>query len=125
MAQHWEEFVDIHADDVVVEARSRAGQRYVAIGLENAMAEARSLTDVGLPHMRMEPLAVRGDRLALIRWVNWADETDHGGGQATVEEIGVIETNAHGKVCIVTIFDPNDVDLALAELESRATGSAG
>lgn len=125
VANHWDDFVAIHADDVVVESRSDAGQRYVAIGLENAMAEARSLTDVGLPHIRMEPLAVRGDRVALIKWVNWTDETDHGGGPATVEEIAVVEANDHGRVCVVTIFGPEDIDLALAELEDRATGSAG
>jgi hypothetical protein len=117
VTHHWDDFAAIHSSEVVVEARSGAGQRYVALGRENALAEARSLTDVGLPHIRMEPLAVRGDHLALIRWVNWTDETEHGGGPAAVVEVGVVETDDDGKVCSVTIFD--DEEGGLAELEER------
>jgi hypothetical protein len=118
--QHWDAFVSIHAVDVVVEARSAAGERYRVQGRDATMAEARSLSDVGLHHLTMEPIAVRGDRLALIRWVNWANTTEHGGGPATVEQIAVAETDADGKVAMVVIFEPEDIELALAELETRA-----
>ena len=117
IAHHWEDFVAIHAPDVVVESRSSAGQRYIALGLENALAEARSLTDVGLPHITMEPIAVRGDHAAVIRWINWCDETEQGGGPATVDEVAVVEANDDGKVWRVTMYDSTEAALAaLAEL---------
>ena len=123
VAQHWDEFVDIHAEDVVVEARNSAGQRYVVSGRDAAVAEARSLSDVGLRHLTMEPLAVRGDHLAAIRWTNWVEETDVGGGAAAVDQFGVVTTNSDGKVCSVTIFE--DAASALAELDARASPSTG
>jgi hypothetical protein len=123
VAHHWHAFVAIHADDVVVEARTTAGQRYRVQGREAATTEARSLSDVGLHHLTMEPLAVHGERLALIRWVNWADETEHGGGPASVEQVVVVEANADGRVASVVIFEPDDAALAEAEFARRAEGS--
>lgn len=120
VSHQWDRFVSIHAEDVVVEARTPVGERYRVQGRDAAMAEARSLSDVGLRHLTMEPVAVRGDRLALIRWENWADETEHGGGPATVEQIVVVETDTDGRVTMVVIFEADDVELAMAELEARA-----
>lgn len=122
VAGHWEEFVAIHASDVIVEARTAAGQRYQVQGRDAAVAEARSLSEVGLRHLTMEPLAVHGDRLALIRWVNWADETEHGGGPASVEQVVVVEADADGDVASVVIFEPDDAELAWAEFERRVSG---
>jgi hypothetical protein len=116
----WDEFVAIHAPDVVVEARSGAGQRYEVRGRDAAVSEARSLSDVGLRHLAMEPLAVHGERLALIRWVNWTDETDYGGGPASVEQVVVVEADGDGKVAQVVIFEPDDAALAEAEFARRA-----
>ena len=124
VAQHWDEFVGVHAEEVVVEARTDAGMRYRVLGRDEAVAEARSLSDVGLRHLRMEPLAVRGDHLAAIRWVNWADETDHGGGLATVDQYCVVATDHEDRVCLVLIFE--DEASAVAELDRRwASPSAG
>ena len=113
-------FADIHAADVVVEARTHAGQRYEVRGRDEAMREARSLSDVGLRHVTMEPLEVRGDRLALIRWLNWSDDTDLGGGPANVDQVGVAELDEVGKVRRVVIFDMEDLELARAEPDARA-----
>lgn len=117
----FDDFAAIHAEDVVVEARTHAGERYRVEGRDAAMTEARSLSDVGLVHITMEPLDVRGDRLALIRWFNWSDDTDHGGGPANVDQVGVAELNDDGLVQHVVIFDAEDLDLARAELEARAS----
>jgi hypothetical protein len=68
----------------------------------------------------MEPLAVHGDRLALIRWVNWADETELGGGPASVEQVVVVEADDDGKVASVLIFEPDDTAVAEAEFIRRA-----
>jgi len=120
VTRHWEEFVSVHAEDVVVEARTPAGLRYRVQGRDAVLAEARSLSEVGLHHLTMEPLDVRGDRLALIRWVNWEAETEHGGGPASVEQVVVVEADDGGRVSVVVIFDPGAEDLARAELEARA-----
>lgn len=120
VARHGAAFVAIHAEDVVVEARSHAGERYRVDGRDAAMQEARSLSDVGVRHVTMEPLDVRGDRLALIRWLNWSDDNHHGGGPANVDQVGVVEINPGGKVQRVVIFDAEDIELARAELDARA-----
>jgi hypothetical protein len=123
VTRHWDEFVAIHALDVVVEARTAVGQRYRVRGRDAAVSEARSLSDVGLKHLTMEPLSVHGDRLALIRWVNWTDETEHGGGPASVEQVVVVEADADGRVAEVLIFEPDDAALAEAEFARRAQAS--
>ena len=123
VSRHWDEFVAIHAEGVVVEARTEAGQRYQVRGRDQVVAEARSMSDVGLRHITMEPLAVHGERVALIRWVSWTDETDYGGGPASVEQVVVVEGDDDGKVASVVIFEATHTALAWAEFEARAAGS--
>jgi len=118
VARHWDDFVAIHAPDVVVESRTAGATVYRVRGREQAVAEARSLSDMGLTSVTTEPLAVRGERLAMIRWVNYADETPDGGGPAMVEQVGVVEANEDGQVASVTIFPT--AELARAELDRRA-----
>ncbi len=125
VAHNWDGFVAVHADDVVVEARTKEGLRYQVTGRDAAMAEARSLSDVGLRDLTMQPLAVRGRHLALIRWVNTGDHADHGGGPADVEQLAVTQVDASGHVEMVVIFEPDDIHAAMVELGARHVALEG
>jgi ketosteroid isomerase-like protein len=115
--RNWDAFVANHAEDVVVEARTSAGERYRFVGLEDSMREARSLYEMGLTFLGVEPLAVRGDRLALIHFLNRAESTEHGGGQADISQFALMEANHAGLISHVVIFD--DIRPAVAELTTR------
>ncbi len=84
------------------------------------MAEARSLYDVGLTHMTVEPLEVRGERVALVRFLNTGGHAEHGGGTADVEQLAVCEANDAGLVSRVVIFEPHDHSSAITELDARS-----
>jgi class 3 adenylate cyclase/ketosteroid isomerase-like protein len=116
--RHLDQFVAIHDPDVVVEARSTAGERYRTEGRDLSMAEAGSLYEVGLTRLTAEALAVRGERLALMRFVNTRQESEHG-GPADVEQICVTETNEAGLLSRIVIFEPQDLTEAFRELDER------
>ena len=120
--RHWERFVARHAEDVVVESRSSEGERYRMVGRDETTQEAKSLYDVGLRRLTVTPIAVRGDQLALIRFTNFAESTEDGGGPAVVEQVCVCQTNAQGLISLVVIFEDADMELALRELDVLAGG---
>ena len=115
--RHGADFVAIHAEDVVVEARTAAGERYRVVGRDAAMEEARSLYDVGLHGVTVTPVEVRGDDLALILFTNYAEETGHGGGAAVVEQLCVCRANTDGLISLVVIYEDTDMALAVRHLD--------
>lgn len=66
----------------------------------------------------LEPIAIRGERVALARVI-----LSHDGFAASM--LGVYETNDQGLLCRGTSFDEEDLDAALDELEDRYLDGEG
>ena len=65
----------------------------------------------------IEPVAVKGARLALIRQTyRDAAEDDR---PVTVELLTVLEVDGDGLIRDVILFDPGDIDAACEELDAR------
>ena len=68
--------------------------------------------------MVLDPIAIRGDRVALFRVT-----LSHDGFAATM--LGVYETDERGQVVRGTSFDEDDLDRALGEIEDRFVAGEG
>jgi hypothetical protein len=82
------------------------------------------LFDLPRSRFHSEPLATRGERLALGRVLFEAD-ADESGGAAVVEYLEVVEVDAAGQLVASVIFDPADADGAYAELDRRWEAGEG
>ena len=68
----------------------------------------------------LEPIAIRGDSLALMRGSLRGDETDFVGGALVVNEV-----DSQGRGIANILFDPDDLDAAMEELDRRHVAREG
>ena len=77
----------------------------------------RSTADLGATDLTSTVIATRGERLVLARFrLSGRDrrrEAFHS------EVLGIVETDADDRVTARVVFDPDDIDAALAELDAR------
>jgi hypothetical protein len=82
---------------------------------EESLASARYVFDIGDAQWERTLLAVRGDRLALVREHVWATD-----GTFEHESLAIIEVDEGGRDAAHIVFDPDDTASAIAELDARA-----
>jgi ketosteroid isomerase-like protein len=105
------------AEGVVVDDR-RSLIHYRWSGQEQAVQHAMSVREAGVRRFVNTPLAVRGDRIALLRSLAR-------GRDGEVELLQLIEFEAAGRWLYLGIFDPDDLDAAFDELDAHyAAGEA-
>lgn len=86
------------------------------------LASYRQLVDM-TSGLRGEVLATRGERLAMMR-AQW-EGADPSVGPSEIESLLVAEVDDHGNAVAGVEFDPDDLDVAYAELDERyAAGEA-
>jgi hypothetical protein len=109
---HAEDIRSIVSADAATDDRRR-GMRHLEVGrdavVEGFMATAR----VGARHIDIEPIAVRGVRLALLR-------TRYVGSWFEIEHLTIIALDAAGDGRLAVLFDLDDMAAALAELDRLA-----
>ena len=120
--RRWDEIGALLIDDIRVEDRRR-GLRREGNDRATELAELRAIADVGTKNMTSDVLAIRGERLALVRTLysgrDQRPEAFH------TELIRIAETDADERIVAYTAFDPDDFEVAIAELETRyLTGEA-
>jgi class 3 adenylate cyclase len=110
--------VDLLAPGIVQTDRRRGVAAPDLVGrdarLDNLAAVAATFGELDV-----EPLAVRGERLALMRWTITAE------GGFTVTGYDVNELDDDGRICAVTTFDDADLAAALDWLDGRHAELAG
>jgi hypothetical protein len=118
---HWQsgelDFDDAIAENVVRFDTRRSVATPTLEGRAAFIENVRAIYDV-FDSLVLEPLAIRGDRVALFRVTLSRD-----GFAATM--LGVYETDERGLVVRGTSFDDEDLDLALDELEDRFVAGEG
>ena len=60
-------------------------------------------------------IATRGERLILTR----ASGGEGGSGEFLTEVLSVVEINSHNQIAAIVLFDLDDFDAAIAELDAR------
>ena len=103
--------------DVVEFDRRRTVSRPTLHGRAAFLENAKALYGV-FTSVAVEPVAIRGDRAALIRVVLSNDGF-------TSSMLGVYETDEHGVLTRGTSFDEEDFDAAIEELEDRHVACEG
>jgi hypothetical protein len=87
------------------------------VPMDNTLARSVFLGGPASWRMEIEPIAIRGRRLALSRYlIRDVDDADR---PITVEVLLVAEVNDDGLFCHSVTLDPYDIDAAFAELDAR------
>lgn len=104
------DWVDLYAEDVVRIDRRGPLRMPDAVGHEAYRAALDGVLEVGLRDISFEPLAVRGDRFAIIDG-RAASESEN-----ELRILSVMALDDEGHISRVVLFDPTDMKLAFEEL---------
>ncbi|WP_242660531.1 BTAD domain-containing putative transcriptional regulator [Mycobacterium kubicae] len=111
----WDTMAELFAPEVSAadhRAVMRAGLRQ---GREINIGDWRSAAEVGFTNIASTMVALRGDRLALGRYLISTDEPEafHN------DVLGIVETNPDNRIVACAMFELDDVDAAFEEFERR------
>ena len=116
-ARDWVWLSDRLAVDIAVEDRRTTVNAGPAVGRESVIALFRGFADVGFESLDQEVVATRGDRHVLLRRVY------RSGGGFELAMLAVVEADRQGLAGGLVLFDPDELDAALAELDARSERS--
>ncbi|MGE5695998.1 MAG: BTAD domain-containing putative transcriptional regulator, partial [Candidatus Sericytochromatia bacterium] len=113
----WDAIAETLADDIYMNDRRRVVGAGVRSGRDDAIADMRSTTNLGITNVMPTILATRGDRLVLVhaRYV----VLDQARDQYLTEVLNILETDADGRIAAGVVFDRGDIDAAFEELDTR------
>ena len=81
------------------------------------IAEISALTEIGVKSMTPDTIAIRGGHLVLSRVRSLGRDQRHDAFRTDI--LDVLEIDADGRVVARVVFDPDDFDAAIAELDAR------
>ena len=113
----WTAMADLLADDFTADDRRHVVGAGIRRGRDAQLADLRAICDLGLEHQTPQSIATRGARLLLTR----ARFSDSLGGpdEARVDVLEIVEVDVEDRIVGLVVFDPDDLDAALAELDTR------
>jgi len=103
---------EIHRQD-----RRRVVNAEATRGREATIAEARAVADLGARNAALIVIAIRGERLALVR--SRFSGRDQRPEAFNTESLCVVEIDRDEVVAEHIMFDPEDIDAAFEELDAR------
>jgi DNA-binding SARP family transcriptional activator len=116
-ARDWDAMAEMMAEDVVDDDRRRVVNAGVRRGRDAAIANMQAVADIGAEKLSSTFIATRGERLVLRR--------QHVGNEKLTEAfqfddvLQMVEIDADERLATVETFDLDDIDTAIAELDSR------
>jgi hypothetical protein len=116
-AGDWDAMAEMLADDFSSEDRRLVVGGGIRLGRLAHIATTREIANLSFTQEKSTVLATRGERLVLRR--ARYSRKDHGPDAFVVEFLGVVETNADGRIAALVVFDPDDIDAAFEELDAR------
>ncbi|HTZ13793.1 MAG TPA: BTAD domain-containing putative transcriptional regulator [Mycobacterium sp.] len=115
-ARDWNAASEILADDIAIDDRRRVVNAGIQYGRDATIANLRGAIDLGLTNISPIVTATRGDRLELCR-------TSLGGQDGPdafrMEFCSVHEIDADERIVARVVFDRDDFETAIAELDAR------
>jgi class 3 adenylate cyclase len=116
-ARDWDAMSGVLADDICNDDRRRTVNSGIREGRKATLEEMLATVEIGVKSMTSDVIATRGDRLALCRSQTWGREKRPEAFHTDVFD--VFELNADRKVSARVVFDLDDFDAAMAELDAR------
>ncbi|OBF66463.1 regulator [Mycobacterium sp. 852002-51971_SCH5477799-a] len=115
-ARDWDAIAKLFTEDILLDDRRRLVNAGVRHGRDAEIANMRAVADVGVTNMTSTVIAIRGERLVLGRY--FIEDSWSGSIALCVSEI-----NAENRLVARTVFDADDFDAAVAELDTRYIAS--
>lgn len=120
--RRWHEIGELFADNVRLQDRRR-GLRNESTDRAAVVAALRAIADIGTTSLTPEVLAIRGNRLALVRTLHQGRDTRPYAFHT--ETLTITGVSADGLIVDLVALDVDDFDAALAYLDARyAAGEA-
>lgn len=113
----WHAAGDLMAEDITVDDRRRVVNTEIRRGREATIASMQAGAKLGARGIGSVVIALRGDRLAMLRTRYSGSEAQPDGFH--MEDFSIVEIDVDQRICAVVIFDLDDFDSAIAELEVR------
>jgi hypothetical protein len=116
-ARDWNGLAEVMAADIHRDDRRRVVNAGAIRSREAAMADARAVAEMGARNAALTVIAIRGERLALIR--SRFSGRDQQPEAFHTEALCVVEIDRDERVATYIMFDPDDIDAAIADLDAR------
>lgn len=120
LARDWEALAEILADDATVEDRRPVVNYGLMQGRDSVVESLRVGADTGVAHVSQTTIATRGERLALVH-IHFSSH-DQRFEAFQSDFIVAVETDTTGRSGANVVYDVEDFDAAIAELDSRYRG---
>ena len=116
-ARDWAAMGELLADDMSADDRRRVVNAGIRHGRDAKIADMRATADLGTKHATSTVIAIRGQRLALVRIrLSGSDQRPDAFHTAM---LGIVEINADDRMAARILFDVDDLDAAFEELDAR------
>lgn len=116
-AGDWDGLALTMADDFSADDRRRLVGMGLQSGRDTAVSNARVTSDLGVRTSTQTVVAIRGERLALMRARFWG--RDHRPDAFYIEVLHLVEIDARQRIVTFVAFDLDDLDAAIALLDAR------
>jgi hypothetical protein len=116
-ARDWAAMTELLADDASTDDRRRVVNAGIQHGRDVDVATMRALADLGVAHIASTVVATRGERLALTR--ARMSGRDQRPDAFYTEALTILEVDADNRGAAKVVFDPDDIDAAIKELDAR------
>jgi hypothetical protein len=116
-ARDWNALAETMAVDIYRDDRRRVVSAEASRGRDAAIAEARAVADIGAKTAVLTVIGIRGERLALFR--SRFSGRDQRPEAFHTEFLCLIEVDRDGLIAQHIMFDPDDFEAALGELDAR------
>ena len=117
VARDWAAMAKILADDISADDRRRVVNAGIRHGRDAKIADMRATADLGTKNGTSTVIAIRGQRLALVR-IRLSGRDQRPDAFHT-EMLGITEINADNRMAARVLFDSDDSDAAFEELDAR------
>ena len=114
-AREWNAMAETLAGDFMTDDRRQVVNAGIRHGRDAEIANMRAFADVGILDITLTVVATRGERIVLVRDYlsvrDWSDSSYSG--------VSVMEINADNQISAHVLFDVDDFDAAVTELDAR------
>ncbi|OBI40150.1 hypothetical protein A5707_10730 [Mycobacterium kyorinense] len=114
-ARDWDAMAYLLAEDLIVDDRRRTVNAGIRHGRDAAIEDLRRSAEVGFTNMTPAVVATRGRRLSLNRFSTHDQRPEEFGAEA----LHVAEFDADDRLAALVVFDPDEFDAAITELDAR------